>query len=80
MICWLGALPYGFYFTVQFTVGKGRGERGKGEGGGWNRSVFKSKNCGGVGLHVLGKLALMGKEHEMVLGMDTNGSFFCREE
>ncbi len=28
-------------------------------------------------MHVPGKLALMGKEHEMVLGMDTNGSFFA---
>ncbi len=28
-------------------------------------------------MHVPGKLALMGKEHEMVLGIDTNGSFFA---
>jgi hypothetical protein len=51
-----------------------------GGGGGEIEVYLNPRICGGVGLHVPGKLALMGKEHEMVLGMETNGSFFCREE
>jgi hypothetical protein len=48
-----------------------------GGGGGEIEVYLNPRICGGVGLHVPCKVALMGKEHEMVLGIDTNGSFFA---